>query len=73
MYRVVVDIILKCPDEFKLLVPIMGGFHMAKATMRSIGKYVKVSGIENAVIESGAFGQKVIEVLLGATYYVGSL
>ena len=51
----------------------MGGFHMAKATMRSIGKYVKVSGIENAVIESGAFGQKVIEVLLGATYYVGSL
>ena len=44
VYHIVVDIYLKCPNEFKMLVPCLEGFHMAKCTRHSIGKYIRGSG-----------------------------
>ena len=37
VYRIVVDIYLKCPIEFKMLVPCLGGFHTAKYVQHCSG------------------------------------
>ena len=47
VYCTVADIILKHPEEFKNLIPMMGGFHMAKAALHC--------GIEDALLETGVF------------------
>ena len=40
VYRIVVYIYLKLPNEFKMLVPCLGSFHMAKCVQHCIGKYI---------------------------------
>ena len=44
VYRLVVEIYLKCPEKFKSLVPCLGGFHMAKCLQHSIANISKVQG-----------------------------
>ena len=39
----------------------MASFHMAKCVQCCIGKYVKVSGIEDAFIEMKALSKKIVE------------
>ena len=70
VYCVVADIVLKHSEEFKNLVPMMGGFHMAKAAMHCIGKYLKRCGIEDAFVETETFGSKVAESVIEASNYV---
>ena len=67
---IVSDIVLKHPKEFENLVPMMGGVHMAKAAMHCVGKFLKGCGIEDALVETKAFGLKVIESVLGGSNYV---
>ena len=47
VYRIVVDIYLKCSNEFNMLVPCLGGFHMAKCVQHCIGKYIRGSGLDS--------------------------
>ena len=61
VFRLVHNICLKRPEEFKDLVPNLGGFHTAKCVQRCIGKYMKEAGLVNALGETGLFGVKVIE------------
>ena len=51
----------------------LGGFHTAKYVQRYIGKYIKETGLEDALVESGVFEIKVMESVLAATNYVRSL
>ena len=62
VFRLVLNIYLKRPEESKKLVPMLGGFHTAKGT-----------GLEDAVLEAGVFGVKVMESILAETNYVRSL
>ena len=48
----------------------LGGFHMAKCVQRCIGKYIKGTGLEDALVEIGVFGVKVMESIIGGTDYV---
>ena len=64
---------MKRPEEFKDLLPMLGGFHMAKCVQRCIGKYIKGTGLEDVLVETGVFGVKVMESILAATNYVRSL
>ena len=73
VYRIVVDIYLKCPNEFKMLVPCLGGFHMAKCVQHCTGKYIRGSGLDDAFVETQVFGKKVIEQVLNSTHYIRSL
>ena len=73
VFRIVLNIYLKCPDKFEGLVPMLGGFHMAKCVQRVIGKYIKGTGLEDALVETGIFGVKVMESIIGGTNYVRSL
>ena len=73
VYRIVVDIYLKCHNEFKMLVPCLRGFHMAKCVQHCIGKYIRGSGLDDALVETQVFGKKVIEQVLNGTHYIRSL
>ena len=50
-----------------------GGFHTIKCVQRCIGKNIKGTGLEDALVETGVFGVKVVESILAATNYVLSL
>ena len=73
VFRIMLDIYFKCPDKFSDLLPMLGGFHMAKCVHRCIGKYIKDTGLEGALVETGIFGSKGIEFFIAGTDYVRSL
>ena len=73
VFRLVLNIYLKRPEESKKLVPMLGGFHTAKCVQRCIGKFIKGTGLEDALLEAGIFGVKVMESILAETNYVRSL
>ena len=68
-----VDIYIKCPDKFKALVPYLGGFHMGKCLEHCIGKYIKSTGLEDALIECELIGKKTIEQVFNGTHHARSL
>ena len=65
-----VAIILKYPTEFEFINPMINGFHVAKATMHSLGKYLQGCGFKDALTELGGFGQKVVEAVFGTIHNV---
>ena len=73
VFLIVVDVYLQRPDEFRSLVPFLGGFHMAKCVQHCIGKYVRGSGLEDSLLETSIFGVKIVEQFLNGTHYVRSL
>ena len=73
VFRLVLNIYLKRPEESKKLMPMLGGFHTAKCVQRCIGKFIKGTGLEDALVEAGVFGVKVMESILAETNYVRSL
>ena len=70
VYCIVRGIQLMRPKEFQTLVPCLGTFHMVKAALRCIGKYLEGSGAGLTWLEAGVFGPSVIEtsVLKGGHY-----
>ena len=40
VFRIILDIFLRCPVEFKSLLPMLGGIYMAKCVEHCIGKFV---------------------------------
>ena len=40
-----------------------GGFHMAKAFLHSVGRFMKINGLFGTLIENGTFGVKTAEKL----------
>ena len=51
--RIVADIVLKFSHKFDSLVPMLAGLHMAKAALHCVGKYLKKSGTEDVLLETG--------------------
>ena len=70
VYCIVTEIFLKQPDHFRNLVPMMGGFHMPKAAMYCVGKYLRGSGMEDAFVETETFGLKVAQSVMEGSQYV---
>lgn len=50
VYRIVLYIFLKCPEEFNNLIPIIVEFHMATCVEHCIGKFVNGCGLENGLL-----------------------
>ena len=61
------------PKKFKMLVPFLAGFCMAKCVRHCIGKYIQGSVLDDALVEAQVFGKKVIEQMLNGTHYIRSL
>ena len=51
----------------------LGGFHTTQCAQRCKGKYINGTDLEDALVQTGAFGFKVMESILAATNYVRSL
>ena len=51
----------------------LGGFHTTKCVQRCIGKHIKGTGLEGALVETGVFQVKMMESILAATNYVWSV
>ena len=64
VYHIAREIQLIRPEEFQDLVLCMGSFHMAKVALGCLGKYLKGSGAESILVESGIFGVNVVESIL---------
>ena len=73
VFRIVLDIFLRCPDEFNSLLPMLGEFHMAKCGEHCIGKFVRGCGLEDGLLEKVIFGEKLLEAVLCGTNYVRAL
>ena len=73
VFRIAREIQLIRPDEFNNIVICLGSFHMTKIALGCVGKYLKGSGAENILIESGIFGVNVIDSVLSGKNYVRSL
>ena len=57
-FCIVADIVLQRPEQFKCLIPMLGGFHMAKVLLYCTGKFIKINGLFDTLIETGTFGVK---------------
>ena len=53
VFRLVLNIFLKKQSEFKCLIPVLGGFHMAKCVLHCIGKYLNGCELEDRLVEIG--------------------
>ena len=70
VYCIVTNIFLKQSEHFRDLVPMMGGFHMAKATVHCVGKYLRGNGMGDAFVETETFGLKVAQSVIEGSHYV---
>ena len=73
VYCIVTEIFLKQPEHFRNLVPMMGSFHMAKAAMHCVGKYLRGSEMEDAFVETETFELKAFRGLPIAAEAVESM
>ena len=60
-------------DEFKDLLPMLRGFHMAKAVLHAIRKYAKGSGLDDILKYTKFYEPKTLESVIAGIYYVWSL
>ena len=73
VFRLVLNIFLKKQSEFKCLIPMLGGFHMAKCVLHCIGKYLNGCELEDELVEINIFGIKVLESVISASQYTSAL
>ena len=70
VYCIIKVIFLKLPQHVRNLVPMMGGFHMAKAAMHCVGKYLRSTGMEDTFLETETFGLKVAQSVMEGSHIV---
>ena len=73
VFRIAFDIVLSNPIEFDKLIPMLGSFHTAKVVEHCIGKYLRGSGVEDALFETGVFGLKAVESMMNGSHCIRSL
>ena len=67
VYRIVADITNQKKDVFSGIIPLFGGFQ------HSIGKLIKHTGLDDGLVETGAFCIKIIESVPSGGHYDHSL
>ena len=73
VFRIVFDIVLSNPKEFDKLISMLGSFHTVKVVEHCIGKYLRGSGVEDALVETDVFGLKAVESMVNGSHYIRSL
>ena len=69
-FKVLADIILQKQDQFRNLIPMLGGFHTVKWLQDSIGKYIRGSALDESLRQTRVFGVKIVDSVLDGMYYV---
>ena len=73
VYHIAREIKLTSGDEFSNLTLCLGSFHMAKILLGCVGKNIRNSGAESIWVESGIFGQHVVQSVLARSHYARSV
>ena len=58
------DIFSQKRDQFRNLIPMLGGFYTTKCLKHSIGKFVRGSGLEKSLRQTHVFGVKIVDSIL---------
>ena len=69
-FKVLADIILQKQDQFRNLIPMLGGFHTVKWLQDSIGKYIRGSALDESLRQTRVFGVKIVDSVLDGMHYV---
>ena len=72
VYHLVTKIYLDRPELFDNVFFMLGSFHTAKTALKCAGKYIRGSGVSDAMIECGLFGPKSVETVLNGSHYYRS-
>ena len=72
VYHIVMDELMHEPDAFNDVHAVMGMFHFTKAILRCAGRYLRGSGIEDALIEQDIFGKLTLKTVMEGTHYARS-
>lgn len=73
VYRIARHLKFLCPDKFKNITVMLGGFHMCKVLLACIGKYLTGSGVDLMFIETDLYGPGVTEQILNGSNYARSV
>ena len=71
-FHTAADILMAEPDEFDDLHNMMGNFHWVKDGLKCAGRYLRGSGLDDALTETDVFGKLVLNQALDLGYYVRS-
>ena len=72
VFHTVADILMAEPVSFADIHGMMGMFHWVKVLLKCAGRYLRGSGIEDALIETEVFGKLTLKFVLEGTHYVRS-
>ena len=72
VFHTVADIMMAEPKFFSNVHGMMGMFHWVKILMKCAGRYLKGSGIDDALIETQVFGKLTLNSVLEGSHYVRS-
>ena len=64
VFRMENDIFSQKRDQFRNLIPMLGGFYTTKCLKHSIGKFVRGSGLEESLRQTHVFGVKIADSVL---------
>ena len=73
VFALAADIYLHETEQFRDLFLCLGPFHWTRVLLRCLGKLLRGSGVDDALIECAVFGPGVIESVLNGSHYVRAL
>ena len=73
VFDILIDVVLYNPAQFSHIFAAMGPFHWSKIIQKCCGKFLRGSGLEDALVECGTFGPGTIETVLNGKHYYRSL
>ena len=73
VYHTLADILMEEHEEFSDVHGMMGNFHWAKNLLKCSGRFLRGSGMDDALVENQIFGKNVLNQALEGRHYVRSL
>lgn len=73
VYHLAKEIQLATGKKYEKLLILLGDFHLIKTGLACIGKYLRDSGIEHLLVESGMFGINVVDKVSHGSNYARSI
>lgn len=68
--RILFQLVLQSPTATEKFLPMLDCFHLTKAVEHFLGKFLKGSRVQDALIETNCFGLKILGQTLRGTHYV---
>ena len=64
VFRILIKIYIQRQNQFKPLIPMLGGFHTKKCSEHCVEKYIEETGIDDCLSQTNVVGVKAMKSLL---------